>query len=162
MLFFLFFNKALKEGFKVFTVHGKKCAEGVLSHNRGTQTIWAQDIWTLLPTNMLFKNKSEHTMAILSRFNLVPNKTQNDLREFEGCCVSLKENIEQKDEEIKDYIDYQIECHKGFRRTSRKILRQIIYVFSSHKLQNNSVFKNGYFFISVNFVLGLYFSAGHV
>lgn len=91
-----------KEGFKVFTVHGKKCAEGVLSHNRGTQTIWAQDIWTLLPTNMLFKNKSEHTKAILSRFNLVPNKTQNDLREFEGCCVSLKENIEQKNREIKD------------------------------------------------------------
>jgi hypothetical protein len=93
-------------------VHGCKCAEGVLSYNRGTQAIWAQDIWTLLPANMLFRNKSEHTKAILSKFNLVPNKTQNDLREFEGCCVSLKEMIEQKDEEIKDY-SCSIDCSLG-------------------------------------------------
>lgn len=93
-----------REGFKLFSVSGHKCSEGVLAgKKRGVLNIWAQDIWTLLGASVVFQQLSKQTKAILSQFNLSPNQTQQNMREFEDCCIELKENINQKDKEIIEY-----------------------------------------------------------
>ena len=98
-----------KEGFKIFSVAGKTCKEGVLINHKGILNIWAQDIWTMTKTGVIFQNLSKQTQAVLRKFNLTPNTIQQTLRESDGTCLKILEDIKKKDNEISEYSN-EVDC----------------------------------------------------
>ena len=90
-----------KEGFKIFTVTRNACKESILTSEQEIQGIWAQDFWTILKDNVLFKKFTEETKNVLSRFKLPYNMVQKKLRESPE-CLELINAIYNKETEMID------------------------------------------------------------
>lgn len=70
-----------KEGFKIYSVvKDAICKEGVQEVGTKISDIWAQDIWTILKSNILCEMNNNATKQIKNFFNLQENTAQEKMR----------------------------------------------------------------------------------
>lgn len=112
-------NIGKKEGFKIFSVSPQTYGEKLLSSQKNVIGIWAQDFWTILQDNILFKFLNESTDQILTNLNLKKNPIQEKLRTSKECIASIK-RVVSKEIEIDDYFDSHYDnpyCEELMRKT---------------------------------------------